>query len=344
MTCPMWPAAADRLLLTDRGAAWRKLRETGPVLRAARHPREEELPGVRDLKSSSSVHVIDRVAISAAFDDPALESLGFTPHGRKVIEDLFNPRTSRAIADAFRPHAAALIKNVVERGEWFDAMAALAWPMATKLTAVTLDANGVKHELDALNARGSAVVRGEPGRSLSGLIRGQCRHFGTLFGSLIFHVVRRREHAALLSQHPSLIPVFAEEVLRLDPAIVAATRVARKSTKIAGVGVAPGTPVYLYTAASDRDGSRGRNDELTWKRRPHWALGTGVWRCRASHLVRESLRVVVEEWVRLAGVRVELSPRYTPWVWSCKSEAEAAGSLPYALLELPLRVAGRSWI
>jgi cytochrome P450 len=72
--------------------------------------------------------------------------------------------------------------------------------------------------------------------------------------------------------------------------------------------------VMLCIAAVQRDGSDAMStDDLVIGGRAHrhWSLGAGSMRCRGGHIVRQVLRVLVEEWVDRAG-HVGLVPGFRP--------------------------------
>ena len=63
-----------------------------------------------------------------------------------------------------------------------------------------------------------------------------------------------------------------------------------------------------------RDGSDAMStDDLVIGVRAHrhWSLGAGSMRCRGGHIVRQVLRVLVEEWVDRAG-HVAVVPGFRP--------------------------------
>jgi cytochrome P450 len=70
----------------------------------------------------------------------------------------------------------------------------------------------------------------------------------------------------------------------------------------------------LCFAAVQRDGSDTMStDDLVIGARAHrhWSLGAGSMRCRGGHIVRQVLRVLVEEWVDRAG-HLGLAPGFWP--------------------------------
>jgi cytochrome P450 len=72
--------------------------------------------------------------------------------------------------------------------------------------------------------------------------------------------------------------------------------------------------LLLCFAAVQRDGSDAMStDDLVVDARAHrhWSLGAGSMRCRGGHIVRQVLRVLVEEWVDRAA-DLGLAPGFRP--------------------------------
>jgi cytochrome P450 len=112
----------------------------------------------------------------------------------------------------------------------------------------------------------------------------------------------------LLAEHPDLqddlrahrdrIPNFLEEVLRIESPVKADFRLARRSTSIAGVDVAAGTPVMLLNGAANRDPRRFecpaefRIDRANAQ--SHIAFGRGNHSCPGAPLARSEGRISIE--------------------------------------------------
>jgi cytochrome P450 len=81
-------------------------------------------------------------------------------------------------------------------------------------------------------------------------------------------------------------------------------RFTTQPTTIGGVELPPGVVVMLCIAAVQRDGSDPMSTDdlmIGVRAHRHWSLGAGSMRCRGGHIVRQVLRVLVEEWVYRAG-------------------------------------------
>ena len=109
------------------------------------------------------------------------------------------------------------------------------------------------------------------------------------------------EHPELQDQlraNRDLIPDFIEEVLRMESPVKADFRFARRSTSIAGVEVAAGTPVMLLNGAANRDERRFECPAEFRVDRPnaqsHMAFGRGVHSCPGGPLARAEGRISLE--------------------------------------------------
>jgi cytochrome P450 len=109
------------------------------------------------------------------------------------------------------------------------------------------------------------------------------------------------EHPELqdeLRSHSERISNFIEEALRIESPVKADFRFSRRSTAIAGVDVAAGTPVMLLNGAANRDPRRFEcPDEFRVDRpnaRSHIAFGRGVHTCPGGPLARAEGRISIE--------------------------------------------------
>jgi cytochrome P450 len=97
---------------------------------------------------------------------------------------------------------------------------------------------------------------------------------------------------------PSLIPVFVEDLLRVDGPVPFAPRVTTRDVEIAGQVIPKDTTVMLSYGSADRDPTRYADaDEVHLDGKAvHFAFGRGPHRCLGSHLARLELRLILEEW------------------------------------------------
>ncbi len=150
-------------------------------------------------------------------------------------------------------------------------------------------------------------------------------------GSALLELARRPQLRALLRENPNKIPVFVEEVVRLETPAPIVPRVATQDVEVAGVAIPAGSRVWLCLGAINRDGSDATSiDDLVMdsKVHRHWGFGGGTHRCLGSHLARMELNLVVSEWLRRIPT-FELAAGYQPQlVWP---------SATFSVAELPLR-------
>jgi len=306
--CPVLPAEAGNALSTDRGLGWRLAREAGPVLR---HPGASWMYG-------NWVFVVGRDEVLANLDDARLGCTRALPdQDLQAHEELFAPRSAHDVAAAFRPTAAALIDRFAAAGGG-DAVAAVTTPMASALfdSVSRLQLLPVEH------------LCGHSGQVLSEACRNLFKHAGWH----LFELTRNPELCELLRRQPELIREFVEEVLRLEPMVPICHRFTTQPTTVGEVELPANMVVMLCVGAVQRDGSDAMStDDLVIGVRAHrhWSLGAGSMRCRGGHIVRQVLRVLVEEWVDRAG-HVGLVPGFRP-----ATEFPATQSVSW-LPELPL--------
>ena len=273
--CPVFPAEAGTTLSTDRSAGWRLVREAGPVLR---NP------------EANWAFVVGREEVLANLDDPRFDAARAVSESELAVhEQLFKPKSAHEIAALFRPNAVALINRFVAAGGG-DAVADVTTPMADALFDVVA----------ALQLLPVEHLNGRSGHVFSEACRNLFKHAGWH----LFELASRRELCDLLRRQPELIRGFVEEVLRLEPMVPACQRFTTHPTTVGGVELPPGVVVMLCFGAVQRDGSDDMStDDLVIGTRAHrhWSLGAGSMRCRGGHIVRQVLRVLVEEWVNRAG-------------------------------------------
>jgi cytochrome P450 len=288
--CPVFPAEAGNALSTDRGLGWHLARQAGPVLR---HPAANSV-------FANWVFVVGREEVLANLDDARLDGTRALPdRDLEAHQQLFAPKSALDVGAAFRPTAAALIDRFAAAGGG-DAVADVTTPMASALfdSVSRLQLLPVEH------------LNGQSGHVLSEACRNLFKHAGWH----LFELARRPELRDLLRHQPELIREFVEEVLRLEPMVPICQRFATQPTTVGGVELPANMVVMLCIGAVQRDGSDAMStDDLVIGVRAHrhWSLGAGSMRCRGGHIVRQVLRVLVEEWVDRAG-HVELVPDFRP--------------------------------
>jgi cytochrome P450 len=105
-------------------------------------------------------------------------------------------------------------------------------------------------------------------------------------------------HPGTLEQmrDPALLATGADELVRFDGPVQGTTRVAVRSCRIGGVGIAPGQKVVPLFAAANRDPAAfTRADELVLDRTPnrHLGYGWGPHSCIGTTVAQAGLRALV---------------------------------------------------
>ncbi len=273
--CPVFPAEAETALSTDRGLGWRLAREAGPVLR---NPQ------------ANWAFVVGREEVLSNLDDARFNRARALPErDLRVHQRLFAPKSAHDIAAVFRPTAAELIDRFAAAGGG-DAVAEVTTPMAGILFDIVsrLQLLPVEH------------LRGRSGHVLNEACSNLFKHAGWH----LLELARRPELFDRLRRQPELIRRFVEEVLRLEPMVQGCQRFTTEPTTVGGVELPAHMVVMLCFAAVQRDGGDAMSTddlEIGSRAHRHWSLGAGSMRCRGGHIVRQVLRVLVEEWVDRAG-------------------------------------------
>jgi cytochrome P450 len=115
------------------------------------------------------------------------------------------------------------------------------------------------------------------------------------------HLARHAERRRLIAEQPNLIPAAVEELLRYETPVGGVFRVAGRDSEIAGCPVGSGTFLQVNLASANTDPEfMADADVVRFDRdtNPHYAFGGGVHRCLGSHLARQELRIVLNEWHR----------------------------------------------
>jgi cytochrome P450 len=116
-----------------------------------------------------------------------------------------------------------------------------------------------------------------------------------LLAAALKHLAEHPELQDELRADNELIPGFLEEVLRVESPVKTDFRLTRRSTSIAGVDIAAGTPVMLLNGAANRDPRRFEcPNDLRIDRenaQSHVAFGRGAHSCPGGPLARVEGRV-----------------------------------------------------
>jgi cytochrome P450 len=159
----------------------------------------------------------------------------------------------------------------------------------------------------------------ELGAMLSILLSGGTETTTSALGSAFVYLGRHPEVRAALIAVPGLIPLFAEEVLRMWPPLMTFFRIVKEPTAIDGHELVPGEFMYLALAAGNRDPAEFPDpNQFQTERTPnrHLTFTVGVHRCLGSGLARTELRIAIEEVLRripdyeLCEDEVQLLPHF----------------------------------
>jgi cytochrome P450 len=127
--------------------------------------------------------------------------------------------------------------------------------------------------------------------------------------SAVHYLAERPELQQLLRDQRALIPDFLEEVLRMESPVKADFRLTRRTTELAGVRIAAGTPVMLLNGAANRDPRRFECPAEFHHDRPnaqsHLAFGRGIHSCPGGPLARAEARITLERMLdRISDIRL----------------------------------------
>lgn len=115
------------------------------------------------------------------------------------------------------------------------------------------------------------------------------------------HLATHEADRKRIAADPSLIPAAVEEFVRAYP-IVQTGRKATRDIVFHGCPIKKGEVIELPLAMANRDPrehERGGAVDLDAPRPRHISFGAGPHRCLGSHLARQEMIVVLEEWHRL---------------------------------------------
>jgi cytochrome P450 len=137
----------------------------------------------------------------------------------------------------------------------------------------------------------------------------------SLLGNAVRILAEHRDLQNGLREKPGLIPMFVEEVLRLEPPFRYHMRFAPKDTALGGVEIAAGATVLLLWGSANRDPAMFDQPEAIDLNRKvprrHVAFGRGIHHCVGAPLARVEARNVLS--VLLARTSdITLDPQRPP--------------------------------
>ena len=235
-----------------------------------------------------------------------------TAPGRDIIAAALTPRWSRSAAEQCRPAAAAMFEAVAAGGRVDGARVGEAVTRAILLALFGVDDEyglwaAVQQrqpvggdDVVARLARAAPQLTDEEIFGLASSVHGSGERGGVgqisdTFVWALLHLASDTGLAGRLRENPGDIPVFVEEIVRLHSTIQYPLRVALRDIRIGEVDLSAGEMFAIAAGAANREGDGG--DQVNERACKHWGFGAGEHRCRANHLVRAMLRVLVEEWL-----------------------------------------------
>jgi Resolvase, N terminal domain len=261
-------------------------------------------------------------AVAAAFrsDDiaaavPAADGVArtwLTAPGREAIAAALTPRWSRWAAEQCRPAAAALFETVAARKQVDGAGVGEAVTRAIRLALFGVNdqyelwAAVQQHQRVGGDDVVARLARAAPQSTDDEIFllvesvhgsgaRGGVGQISDTFVWALLHLASDTGLAVRLRENTDDIPVFVEEMVRLHSTIQYPPRVALRDVRIGGLDFSAGDTFSIAAGAAGREGDGG--DQVNERACKHWGFGAGRHRCRANHLVRAVLRVLVEEWL-----------------------------------------------
>jgi cytochrome P450 len=253
-----------------------------------------------------------------------------TAPGRDIIAAALTPRWSRSAAEQCRPAAAAMFEAVAAGGRVDAARVGEAVTRAIRLALFGVDDEyglwaAVQQrqpvggdDVVARLARAAPQLTDEEIFGLASSVHGSGERGGVgqisdTFVWALLHLASDTGLAGRLRENPGDIPVFVEEIVRLHSTIQYPLRVALRDIRIGEVDLSAGEMFAIAAGVANREGDGG--DQVNERACKHWGFGAGEHRCRANHLVRAMLRMLVEEWlaqIHQCAVPDGFVPQYIP--------------------------------
>ena len=267
---------------------------------------------------------------AAVVQGDGLARTWLTAPGRDVIAAALTPRWSRGAAERCRPAAAAMFEMVAARGQVDGADVGEAVTRAIRLALFGVDDEyGLWAAVQQRQPVGGDDLVGRLARAapqcteeeifmLASSVHGSGERGGVgqisdTFVWALRHLASDTGLAGRLRENPNDITVFVEEIVRLHSTTQYPIRVALRDTRIGDLDLSAGDMFSIAAGAASREGDGG--DQVNERVCRHLGFGAGRHRCRANHLVRAVVRVLVEEWlaqIHQCAVPDGFVPQYIP--------------------------------
>jgi hypothetical protein len=267
---------------------------------------------------------------AAVIQDEGVGRPWLTAPGRDVIAAALTPRWSRWAAERCRPAVAEMFELVAAGGQVDGVRVGEAVTRAIRLALFGVDDqykvwaavqqrhNAGGDDLVARLAEAAPQCTDEEIYLLASSVhgsgeRGGIGQIGDTFVWALLHLASDAGLADKLRENPDHIPVFVEEIVRLHSITQYPARVALRDTRIGDLELSAGDTFALAAGEANRAGDGG--DQVNERVFRHWGFGAGEHRCRANHLVRAVLRMLVGEWlakIHQSAIPDGFVPQYIP--------------------------------
>jgi cytochrome P450 len=119
-----------------------------------------------------------------------------------------------------------------------------------------------------------------------------------IMGNCVYHLLKQRQHWAMLQQEPDQLSTIVEEMLRFDSSAPGAFRLTKQEVEVANIVIPKDALVYLVLGSANHDETIFDTSEVFEPSRPnlgeHLAFGYGIHFCIGAPLARLELRVGLE--------------------------------------------------
>lgn len=357
------------LIVADRAAGWRQVRSAGRSWMFDALDATSYYMGGKDFlvlsrRDDVAEALCNRDLTTIAGLRSGGQFLATTDVAKRILRRVVTSNTATWV-EKFTPVAARRIDAFARGSHGCDAMQ-LAWPLGAELYATlcgvdprqffpaspqraplrpgSLDITGLTGRAKAspgndlfsgILAEAPDISDAEVGLLVNAIWHGVRVGIGQGFSYALLELARNPALRTRLRNNPADIARLVDEIARLESVAPAVPRYVMRSTVVNGLPISAGTYVLIALAAANREGDADQVD-LDSATRNHFGFCGGRWLCPGFHLARESLRVLVAEWLRTTP-DFELEPGYEPY---CRGRDNLDSFGPLSLRELPLQWVG----
>jgi cytochrome P450 len=220
-----------------------------------------------------------------------------------VARDAEGLRRRQAGADALRVYFAALIDE--RRTTMRPELAPDAQPDLVSALLTARDEGGRLSEQELLAMLMVVLAAGH-------------ETTGNLIGNSVLALFDWPEQRARLQQHPGLVRVAVEEMLRfIGPVMQSTLRIAGEDVDIGGVTITAGSVVVAMLTAANRDPHRfddADRFDVTREENPHLAFGHGIHFCLGAPLARMEAEIAIGSLLgRFPDMELACDRQEIPW-------------------------------